>query len=677
MKAFKVNISNFRVGEVSKYVNKFNVKDFYYSCSLSLKNLMVSPWGGLIRRQGSKFINKQQDAMSSEVRIIAFEHNNNSILMEIYPAVIFFYLNGEPIIRDGKHYFISNFWISEDQVAQINYVYDDKAECYYFFSNGRTPSVLSFTSDYIFSLKNVDYTDGPYLDINKTGITLTLSAKSGLIEINSSEDLFKSSDALMNQGRFIRVAHKGVWGVARINEFINTKKVKATVSVPFNGTEATKDFKLGAWTQDLGFPSVATIFNGRMYYGVTNKDKKTIWISKVGDYTNMSPTTRITQENVVSDIVAADNSITLSVPNGKNILWLGSNKDNVLVGSQEGTFTLLAFNNDEPISPFNYTVAQLNSQKNSRHSLSTDFLTFYADWNRENIYAIEVSADKMLSLSQINSWSLHLFSSKIKDMIYLDYPSKVLCVLMEDGSLAFAHITPEDGYLSYSWSSHKLGGENTRISSISTSYDENQQYLWLATTRKEKLYEVRSIEVIAFNSLKNMYLDNQKQPLYLDSYLNKNMLNNQITGLELFKRDDVAVIAKNNTFLGIFKVGDDGVLNVLGNSYENGQVSVGLCFDSIYESPYLINLDDTLGDSKIDKVFVRFYKSSNVDIFSEVAQNNIQKNILSGSTINKTGYQDIKINLHSTWQQETSISIKQSLPFSMNIMSLDLEVLSK
>ena len=53
MKEFGVNINNFKVGEVSKYVNKFNMGSLYYSCALSLKNLMVSPWGGLIRRQGS------------------------------------------------------------------------------------------------------------------------------------------------------------------------------------------------------------------------------------------------------------------------------------------------------------------------------------------------------------------------------------------------------------------------------------------------------------------------------------------------------------------------------------------------------------------------------------------------------------------------------------------------
>ena len=422
---------------------------------------------------------------------------------------------------------------------------------------------------------------------------------------------------------------------------------------------------------------MATIFNGRMYYGVTKKDKKTIWISKVGEYTNMSPTTRVNENNVISDIVAADNSITLSIPKGKDILWLGSNKDNVLVGSQEGTFTLLPFSDDEPISPFNYTVAQLNSQKNSSLSLSTDFLTFYVDCNRENIYAIEVAQNKMLSLSQINSWCLHLFSSKIKDMIYLDYPSKVLCVLMEDGSLAMCHIIPEDGYLSYSWSGHKLGGENTKVTSISTSYDDNQQYLWLATKRKERLFEERYIEVIDFNSLKYLYLEDVKDPIYLDLYLDKNMVNNQISDLDLFKGREVAVINKNNDFLGTFKVSDDGVLVIHSNEYENQEVVVGYCFDSIYQSLYLEELNAGRGESKIDKVSLFFYKSSHVDIYSDLTQSYVQKDILSGTFISKTGYQDIEVNMHSNWQKNNSISIKQNLPFSMNIISLDLDLVSK
>jgi hypothetical protein len=40
---FKINISNFSLGEVSKYVNKYNLKNLYYSSAISLKNMMVSP----------------------------------------------------------------------------------------------------------------------------------------------------------------------------------------------------------------------------------------------------------------------------------------------------------------------------------------------------------------------------------------------------------------------------------------------------------------------------------------------------------------------------------------------------------------------------------------------------------------------------------------------------------
>ncbi|MCL2567582.1 MAG: hypothetical protein FWE18_05795 [Alphaproteobacteria bacterium] len=396
-----INISNFKLGEVSKYVNKYNLKNLYYSSASCLKNMRLSPWDMLARRNGSKFINNLVHAF--EVRIIALEDNNNNILMEIYPTVIRFYFNNEPLIKNGEHYSINNNWISEDEIAKLNYVYDDANKCYYFFSADRTPSILSFDENYNFTLKNVDYTDGPYLDINKTNTTLSLSGTTGEVQITASSDLFKSNDALLNQKRFIRIAHKGIWGAAQISQFIDARNVKAQTFIDFNGTEDTRDFKLGAWGAEMGYPTMAAIFGGRMYYGASNKNKKTIWISKTGDYTNMSPTTRVNENSVISDIIAEDNSITLTLPRGKNILWLGANKDNVLVGSQEGVFTLLPYNIESPISPFNYTVAEFNSQKNSKHMASTDFLTFYADWHQQNIFAISVDKDKLLSLSQINS----------------------------------------------------------------------------------------------------------------------------------------------------------------------------------------------------------------------------------------------------------------------------------
>ncbi len=675
MKGLKINISDFKVGEVSKYVNKFNAKNFYYSCCLTLKNMMLNPWGGLSRRKGSKFID-DLSLKEKEVRLIAFEHNNNSILMAIYPMNIYFYINGEPLIKEGSHYRISNFWVSEEQIAKVNYVYDDKNQCYYFFSSKRTPSILTFNDNYDFKLKDVSYSDGPYLDMNKTSITLKASATTGEIYIIASDNFFKVSDASYSTGRFVRIAHKGIWGVAKIIAFMDEKKVKAQVSIPFNSTEASKDFKMGAWGIEMGYPSVATIFNGRMYYGASNSDKKSIWISKTGDYTNMSPTTRVTENNVLTDIIVEDNSITLSVSKGKDILWLGSNKDNVLLGTKEGVFTLLPFSSDDPISPFNYTIAQLNSQRNSTHSVSTDFVTFYADWNRENIFAVEVSQDKLLSLSQINSWCLHLFSSKIKDMLYIDYPSKVLCVLMENGSLALCNIIHNDGYLSYSWSSHCLGGKDIKITSMSTSYDDNQQYLWLATKRTVgRVNDKKLIEVIEFDSLKNMYMDNEKQSFYLDLYTNKNMVNNQITGLNFFKDENLAVITENNTFLGIFKV-ENGVINIEDNIYKDESVFVGYCFDSMYQSPYLENLNGNEFETKIDKVSLLFYKSSHVDILKN---NNkiIQANILGVNMLKNDTYQSVIIILNSNWNKDSTITLKQNLPFSMNIISIDLELLNK
>ncbi|MDR0484457.1 MAG: hypothetical protein LBH40_04205 [Alphaproteobacteria bacterium] len=561
--------------------------------------------------------------------------------MEIYPLKINFYLNGEAIIKNDKPYYITNNWISEDQVAKLNYVYDDTAKCYYFFSLDRTPSVLTFDKDYNFTLKDVAYTDGPYLDMNKTSTTLSLSGTTGEVQITASADIFKSNDALLNEGRFIRIAHKGIWGVAQISYFIDAKNVKANTKVAFNGTEATKEFKLGAWGAEQGYPSMATIFSGRMYYGVTNKNKKTIWISKPSDYTNFSPTTRINENNVISDIIAEDNSITLSIPRGKNILWLGSNKDNVLVGSQEGVFTILPFNIEEPISPFNYTVEELNSQKNSRYMVSTDFLTFFVDWHRENIFSISVDKDKLLSLSQINNWSLHLFSSKIKDMLYLDYPSKVLCVLMEDGTLVMGHINYNDEYLNYSWSTCFLSGADTKITAMSTSYDEGNQYLWLATRRKFRGEITNFIEVIKFDSLKNLYIENSTKPIYLDLYVSKKMKNNIITDLALFEGETLTIITVDGSFLGNFTV-KDGAITVGNNIYQDSEVFAGYCFDSIYQTPYLQKLDEEVNEVKIDKVNLVAYKSSHIDILNK-KETTLQKNIL---TEKSEGYQNITLNIN-------------------------------
>ncbi|MDR2008719.1 MAG: hypothetical protein LBQ34_07100 [Alphaproteobacteria bacterium] len=251
-------------------------------------------------------------------------------------------------------------------------------------------------------------------------------------------------------------------------------------------------------------------------------------------------------------------------------------------------------------------------------------------------------------------------------MLYLDYPSKVLCVLTGNGTLAL-------GYLSSSgcaWTSHNLG-DGVKISSMSATYDEGNQYLYLATTRKILGRDKQFIELITFDALRGLYMENVAAPIYLDLYSHKAMVDNVIGDLDLFNGESMSVLSYDGTYLGDFKV-VNGSITVEGNAYANGEVRVGYCFASAYQTPNLEKSDTTAGEVKIDKVELSFYRTSHVDVLGSA--NTIQRNILAKEV---SGYQNISLNINGNWEANSSLMLQQSLPFAMNIVAINLSILSK
>ncbi|MFL1781245.1 hypothetical protein ABSA28_00965 [Candidatus Hepatincolaceae symbiont of Richtersius coronifer] len=342
---FENIIASFKLGEVSDYINYANKDYNYLEASKKIANLLITPYGPLVKRPGSKFL--QIIYQGKEIKLIAFEHNNNNILIEIYSKVFKFYLNGISLIKNNTAYTISTPWETVKEVKSLNYVLDEANNIFYFFSASVEPVKIKLDNDYNFTLSYMDFIDGPYQNINKTSTALTLSATSGSNKtLTATADIFSIADT---KGTLVRILHKGIWGIAKIVSFINPKTAHVNIIKNFADINASKDFRLSAWNDSQGFPELAVIFNGRLYCAKNKANKKTLWISKLWDYENFAPTTNTIVNEISSDIITDENSITLNIPEGKEILWLSSNKDNVIIGTQEGVFTATSLKADQAI----------------------------------------------------------------------------------------------------------------------------------------------------------------------------------------------------------------------------------------------------------------------------------------------------------------------------------------
>ena len=115
------------------------------------------------------------------------------------------------------------------------------ADVLYLVHPNHAPRRLSRTSHVDWTLEEVAFTDGPYLDTNVTTTTLNPSAATGTIAItaNTTEGVnggqgFLSTD----EGRLVSLKHGNTWGWARITGVNATTAVDAEVEGDFGGSGA-------------------------------------------------------------------------------------------------------------------------------------------------------------------------------------------------------------------------------------------------------------------------------------------------------------------------------------------------------------------------------------------------------------------------------------------------------
>ena len=87
---------------------------------------------------------------------------------------------------------------TEAQVFELNHV--QSADVLYLAHKDHEPAKLTRTTATSFTLTDIDFVDGPWLDENTTDTTMYFSAETGTVTVTASADVFSSDDV----GRFIR-----------------------------------------------------------------------------------------------------------------------------------------------------------------------------------------------------------------------------------------------------------------------------------------------------------------------------------------------------------------------------------------------------------------------------------------------------------------------------------------
>jgi len=305
---------------------------------------------------------------------------------------------------------------------------------------------------------------------------------------NISPYLFVSTDV----GRLIRIQHGATWGMAKVTGFTNAWTVTCEVLRDFGATTAQKAWRLGAWSESLGWPSCVTFYEERLFFANTRSQPQTLWGSMSGAYETFAPTAA---DGSVSDDHAL--SFTISDDRVNAIRWMSAGKT-LAVGSLGGEFVVSASNLNEGLTPSNISVHRETTIGSAdMQPVRIGGAVLYVQRARRKLYEMSYSFEAdSYAAPELTLMARHLSAAGIKEIAYQQEPWSILWAARDDGALIGMTYLREQDVIG--WHQHSIGGASARVLSISCISGNGQDELWLVVERQINGALRRYVEVLEY-----------------------------------------------------------------------------------------------------------------------------------------------------------------------------------
>lgn len=395
------------------------------------------------------------------------------------------------------------------------------ADVLYITHPSYTPRKLTRSAHTTWTITDVAFTDGPYLEENLTTTTLTPSHTTGSSRTITASaatginggDGFQTTDV----GRLISIGHQAAawaadtsyavgdvkrnsgnvyecikagtsassggpsgegdeivdnaatwkflrdggiqWGYATVTARGSTTEVTVTVNATFGGTSAETKWRLGAWSGTTGYPATVAFFEQRLFFAGSTNNPQTIWGSKSGDYENFTPGT------LDDDPV----TYTLATDQVNVIRWLSPGKV-MAVGTVGGEFIISGSTTADPLTPTNVRVVREGTRGSHNHKpVRIDNVVLFIQRQqrkiREFTYVFESDAYNSPDLTILSN---QVAKGGISEIVYQQEPSTILWGVKADGQLVGMTYLRDQNVVA--WHRHKLGGVSGACTITVTDY---------------------------------------------------------------------------------------------------------------------------------------------------------------------------------------------------------------
>ena len=555
----------------------------------------------------------------------------------------------------------------------FNIKYAQSADVMYLCHPDYSVKKLSRTGHTSWTITEVDFTDGPYLDDNittttfgmsshtvGTGRTLTASAITG---INNNTG-FKSTDV----GRLFTFRD----GYGEITAITSTTVVTATVLKDMGSSSTTTAWALGAFSDTTGHPSCVTFYEQRLVFAGTSDQPQTLFFSRSGDYENM-------HENRGGTVAADDAMIYTIASNQVNVIQSLKATRTLIILTSGGEFTLNSDSTGTAVSPTNINIKkQSNYGASNIDALSVGNATLFVQRAKRKLRELAYNFDTDGYVApDMTILAEDVTLSGLDELTYQQEPHSIIWGIRGDGILV--GLTYQRSEQVVAWHQHKLGGSfgatthgivESVISISGNSYNRtDEDQLWVIVKRTINGVTRRYVEYFTPFQFDSSLTQFQ----FVDSGLSySGSATSTLTGLDHLEAQSVTVIANGSTHPN--KTVSSGSITL---DRTTTAAKIGLGYTSTLQTMRLdVGSQDGTSQGKTKRIFdvtLRFYETVGAKVGPDTS--NLEEIPFRSSAASMdvavplfTG--DKKIEFRGNFETDGYLFVIQDQALPMTILSL-------
>jgi hypothetical protein len=708
-------VTNFQAGELSPRLEGRIDLQKYSAGAQTLQNMLVFPQGGITRRPGTYYAGSSKNG--GKVRLINFEFSDEqAYVLEFGANYIRFFKDGAPLESGGSPVEIVTTY-SVTEIFEINFV--QSADVLFLAHKNHEPAKLTRTTATTFTLTDIAFVDGPYLDENITTTTITASANTGTVTLTASADLFVSGHvgALFQFRERVEIGHEawaastsyaqnalvhhngnlykktdsgsdssgtqppvhlegtetyGVidWqyqhsgtGFVKITAVTNATTATAVVQehnflvLPAVATSGTTQWSEGSFSTKNGFPRAVAFYEERLYFAGTTAQPQTIFGSVTGDFENHTPGTE--DDAAINVTIASDqvNVIKHMVP-GRFLQIMTTSAEFTLSGGT-GTTAVTPTN----VNVLRETTFGSGDVRPLRAGASTIMIQKGGEKVKEVTFSLDTDGLVGRDLTVLGE---HLARGGLTDMVWQQEPELVLWFVRGDGTLIGLSYDPANNTIG--WHQHPLGGSGV-VESITAIPSGAEDQVYLSVKRTINSSTVRHIVF-----MKSIYFNqNVADAFYVDSGITySGSATTSITGLNHLEGETVQILADGSTHAD--KVVSSGSVTLDRSA---SKVHVGLSYNSLVETMRLeAGADDGIAQGKIKRIHgatVRFLDTVGAEVGPDTSNLDripFRDSSMSMDTAVPLFNGDKEISFPSGYDNDSQVVVRQNQPLPMTIVAI-------